>query len=377
MIYLDNAATTIQKPKQVAEAIYEAIISEQYGNPSRGAYPQSLNSLRKLYEVRESIANFFGFDDPLKVILTSNITFGINLIVESIFSSDDHIITSLTEHNSVLRPLYNLEKKGAKLSFLDIDESFNIKIEDLKNLIRPNTRAVVITAASNVSGKVTNLKEVNKFTLENGLKLIVDGAQIAGAVPFNFEDYDEIIFAFTGHKSLHGPQGTGGFIVKGNFEFEQVFSGGSGFNTFSKEQPKQLPELFEPGTANIHSFLGLKAGIEAINSKEVFKHLDKLTRMLYEGLRKIENIELYTKLEKLNAPIVSFNIKNASSQEISDILWEEYNICSRSASHCAPLFHEKMGTKRRGIVRLSLSSYNTEEEIISAIKSVEEIANNY
>ena len=377
MIYLDNAATTIRKPKQVADAIYDAIISEQYGNPSRGAYPQSLNSLRKMYEIRETIANFFGFDEPLKVILTPNITFGINFIIQSLFSKKDHIITSVSEHNSVLRPLYNLEKSGGELSFLEMDKDFNIKVKDLEKYLKPNTKAIVVTAASNVSGKFTDLKTINRFTLNHGLKLIVDGAQIAGAIPFTLEDYDEIIFAFTGHKSLHGPQGTGGFIVKGDFKFDQVFSGGSGFDTFSKEQPKQLPELFEPGTANIHSFLGLKAGIETINSQEVFKHLDHLTRMLHDGISKIDNVKLYTKLEEINAPIVSFNIHGANSQEISDILWEEYNICSRSANHCAPLFHKAMKTERRGIVRLSLSSYNTESEILETIKAVEEIAKSY
>lgn len=378
MIYLDNAATSIDKPKAVADAIYEGLMSKKYGNPSRGAYPQSINSLRELYDTRRVIGEFFGFSDPQNVVLSPNVTYGLNYIISSLFDSEDHIITSITEHNSVLRPLYQLESYGASLDFLDIDENYNIKTEDLEKYLKKNTKGVVITAASNVSGKITNLKEVNEFTKKHNLILVVDGAQISGCTAFSLEEYENIIFAFTGHKSLHGPQGTGGFIVKGDFDFKQVFSGGSGFDSFSKAQPHHLPELFEPGTENVHSFMGLKAAIlELEKDTSFYNTLLENTKLLHDGLREIKDIVIYSPWENKNTPIVSFNIKGIDAHEIGEILWDEYEICSRIGSHCAPLFHQRVGTKETGIVRLSLSSYNTKEEVLKAIDAVKEIANTY
>lgn len=377
MIYLDNAATTIQKPKAVAQAVYDSIISENFGNPSRGSYTQSLNSLKELMKTRMALAEFFGLDEPLNVVLFSNITFGLNFVIKSLFKSGDHIITSISEHNSVLRPLYDLEKHGGQLSFLGLNKDFSIKIEDIEKEIKENTKAVVITAASNVSGRLTDLKKVNEITKKHGLKLIIDGAQIAGCVEFSLKDFEDTIFLFTGHKSLHGPQGTGGALIKGNFDFNQVFSGGSGFNSFSHEHPNTIPELFEPGTANVHSFSGLHAAINELIKERPFEKIQKLTRILYNGLKEIDKLEFYTSFEDKNAPIVSFNIKNVDANEVGQRLFDEYEICVRTGSHCAPLFHENAGTKERGIIRLSLSSFNTEEEIFSAVKAIEEISKEY
>lgn len=299
MIYLDNAATSIKKPEAVAKAVYNSLVSQEYGNPSRGGYDPSLNSLRELIEIRRTISDFFGGEEPLKVVLTPNITYALNFLIQGLFKSGDHVITSLNEHNSVLRPLYDLENKGLELSFLDLNDDFSTNLDELKCKLKSNTKGIVLNAASNVSGKVTDLKTVNKFCLENNLYLIVDGAQLAGCIPFSLKDYENIIFAFTGHKSLHGPGGTGGFIVKGDFEFSGVFSGGSGFDSFSHSQPRSLPELYEPGTINVHSFIGLKAAIESIEElgvNKIYYKLDKLTRILYDGLSQINNVkpELFT-----------------------------------------------------------------------------------
>lgn len=377
MIYFDNAATTIQKPEIVGKAVYNALMSQEFGNPSRGAYPESLNALRELTKTRMALGEYFDLGDPLNVVLSSNISFALNLIIKSLFTSDDHIITSLSEHNSILRPLYAKEKEGCQLSFLDLDEDFNIKIENIEKLINKNTKAVVITGASNVSGKVTDLKRVHEITKEHNLKLIIDGAQIAGCLEFSMKDFDNTIFAFTGHKSLHGPQGTGGFLIKGDFDFRQVVAGGSGFNSFSHEQPHAIPELFEPGTANVHSFAGLRAALKELEKEKPYDKIQELTKLLYRELKKNKNLEFYTHLDKVNAPIVSINIKNADANEVGQRLYDEYGICVRTGSHCAPLFHEKMGTRERGIVRLSLSSYTSEEEIFQAVKAIEEISESY
>lgn len=377
MIYLDNAATTIQKPESVARAVYDAISSQKYGNPSRGSYTQSLDALRELMNVRMAIADFFGMTDALNVVLFPNITYGINFIMKALFAKKDHIITSITEHNSVLRPLYDLEKKGCELSFLDINDDFSIKIEDIEGLIKENTKAVVITAASNVSGRLTDLKRVNEITRKNGLKLIIDGAQIAGCVEFSLKNFDDTIFLFTGHKSLHGPQGTGAALIKGSFRFEQVFSGGSGFRSFEHEQPYTMPDFFEPGTANIHSFSGLRVAINELNIKKPFDKLQKQIRLLYDELKSIEGLEFYSYFDKKNAPIISFNIRGADANVVGQRLFDEYEICVRAGSHCAPLFHKKMGTVERGIVRLSISSYTTNDEIMDSVAAIRKIADSY
>ncbi|MDD7305024.1 MAG: aminotransferase class V-fold PLP-dependent enzyme [Peptoniphilaceae bacterium] len=374
MIYFDNAATTIDKDKKVIEAITYALMNKNFANPSRGSYKLSQNALRKLIEIRMSLANFFESNDPKKVILTPNITYSLNIIIKSLFKKGDHVISSLAEHNSVLRPLYDFETRGGELSFIGIDDKFNLELDQIEKLIKENTKALVITAASNVSGKVTDLKKVYSICKKHKLKLIIDGAQLAGACDFSMEDFDDTIFAFTGHKALHGPQGTGGFIIKGDFDFEQVFSGGSGFDSFSKKQPHSLPDLFEPGTANLPSFIGLEAAIEVLKENKPYEKLDKLTRYLYENLKENKNLDFYTRLEKINAPIVSFNIKGFDANTISHILDLKYDICTRAGSHCAPLFHKRFGTKKRSIVRLSLSPYNTKEEIDYVVKAINEIS---
>lgn len=374
MIYFDNAATTIDKDKRVADAVYKSLTSKNYANPSRGAYDLSLNALKKMLEIRMTIADYFGEDDPRKVILTPNITFALNFIIKSLFKPGDHIITSLTEHNSVLRPLYDFEKNGGELSFIGFDDKFNLKLDQIESLIKTNTKAIVITGASNVSGKLTDLDKVYSICKKHKLKLIIDGAQLAGISDFSLKNFDDTIFAFTGHKGLHGPQGTGGFIVKGDFHFNQVFSGGSGFDSFSKSQPKVLPDLFEPGTGNLHSFVGLQAAIEILMEDKPYERLDQLTRLLYKKLKEIKNLEFYSFLEEVNAPIVSFNIKGYDANTVADILSYDYGICVRAGSHCAPLFHKECGTEKRSIVRLSLSAYNTEEEIEQVVKAIDEIA---
>lgn len=373
MIYLDNAATTIDKDESVARAVYQAIISKSFGNPSRGAYKVSLDALDLLMQTRKKVGAFFGMDNPLNVVLCQNITFSLNFVIKSLFNKNDHIITSLSEHNSVLRPLYDLEKEGTEISFIDIKDDFSLELERIEKLVKKNTKALIITGASNVSGVLTDLDKAYEICKKNNLKLIIDGAQVAGYVPFDIKKYENSIFLFTGHKGLHAPQGTGGFIVNGDFDFRQVFSGGSGFDSFSKTQPNVLPDLFEPGTANVHSFAGLKAAIEFLE-KNPTENINKLTKILYDGLKDVKGIKFYSNLNLKHVPIISFNIKDIPANYIAMKLWDDYEICVRAGSHCAPLFHEKMKTKKQGIVRMSLSFYNTKEEIEKTIEAVKNIA---
>lgn len=371
MIYLDNAATTIDKDERVARAVYDAIYSRNFANPSRGAYKESLNSLSLLMETRKNVGKLFGMANPLNVVLCPNVTYGLNFVTKALFKKGDHVITSLSEHNSVLRPLYSID--GLDLSFLDLD-NFSIKIDSLEDLIKENTKSLVISGASNVSGMITDLSSVHKICQKHGLKLIIDGAQLAGYVDFDISKFPDTIFLFTGHKGLHGPQGTGGFVINGDFDFGQVFSGGSGFDSFSKKQPHVLPDLFEPGTQNVHSFAGLNEAVKILLEKDHKDKLYNLKERLEKGLRDIPGLVFYKDFDKKSVPIVSFNINHMPASEVSNILWEKYKICTRAGSHCAPLFHEKMGTKKTGIVRMSLSFYNSNEEIDKAIEAVREIS---
>lgn len=374
MIYLDSAATSLEKYDAVIKEMNDVLLSKSFANPQRGSYGPSQNASRKMLEIRQTIASYFGLSNPLNVVLTPNVTYSLNYIIKSIFNSGDHIITSLSEHNSVLRPLYQFEEMGGELSFLDIDDDFNIKISDLDKMLKKNTKAVVITAASNVTGKITDLKRINDFTRENNLKLVIDGAQLAGVKDFKLNDFDEVIFAFTGHKSLHGPDGTGGFLIKGDFDFKEVFSGGSGFDSYNKSQPHRLPDLFEVGTGNLVSFAGLAAGIKEIEKNPPYKKLNSLRKKLFDGLSQNEKVELFSSNKGENAPIVSFRIKGFDSNEIERLLWEDYEICSRSGAHCAPLFHKRMGTDKTSLVRFSLSYFNDEDEVEKAINAIKELS---
>ncbi|RVU55501.1 aminotransferase class V-fold PLP-dependent enzyme [Anaerosphaera multitolerans] len=376
MIYFDNSATTVKKPDSVSMAVYKAIASGNYGNPSRGSHDFSLNALEGLYKTRSVIADFFGVEDPLKVVLVSNVTTGLNLAIRGLLSDRDHVITSDAEHNSVLRPLYQLENLGAEISFLPLDKRGNIEIEKLEESLRPSTKAVVITQASNVSGIATDLDYVFDFCIKNNLILIVDGAQGAGTLNFKLRGrkFPDMVYAFTGHKSLYGPQGTGGLIFVGDLSPKAVFSGGSGIDSFNREQPNMLPDIFEYGTQNIHSNLGLLEGIKYLNDLGMEKVEDKLHSLanyFYNEVSKNKNVTLYNEFHRSCAPIVSLNVKDYSSGKTSDILWNKYKVATRGGSHCAQRYHESMGTKERGMVRFSFSTFNTFKELDYVLEVLE------
>ena len=263
MIYLDNASTTLIKPESVGIAVMEGINSKSYGNPNRGSYEMSLNSLRSLYDLREELGELFGVE-ALNVSLCANVTTALNLVLNSLLHRGDHIITSVTEHNSVLRPLNHLKQRGVEVSYLPLSGD-KIDLSFLNKLLQKNTKAVCLTAMSNVSGEITDLKTAADFCKRHGLILIVDGAQASGTMDLNLKGFDRTVLCFTGHKSLYGPQGTGGIAVKGDIKFEEVFSGGGG-NSNDEHQNPFMPDIFEYGTINVHSNLGLMAGVKYVKS---------------------------------------------------------------------------------------------------------------
>ena len=378
MIYLDNSSTTLIKPDVVSKTLYDTIASRKFSNPSRGFYDEAINSSQAVYDVRETLADFFGLEDPLNIAFTANITTSLNLVLSSLFKKGDHIITSLTEHNSVLRPLYQLEDRGLELSFIDIDENYNLKLYELEKYLKKNTRAIVITAESNVSGAVTDLDYLYDFAIEHDLLLIVDGAQAAGTVKIKFNErkYPRLIFCLTGHKALFGPSGTGAIIDLSGEKFKNIFTGGSGVNSFDRFNPVEMPDVFEYGTINFHSIIALGAGVKFIDEIGIDKVSEKihaLRRKLLYGIKEIPGIKLYC--NEKDSSIVSFNYKDYVSSEISEKLYKMSKIASRGGIHCAPLFHERVGTRDRGIVRLSLSYFNSEDEIDKTIETIKRLEN--
>lgn len=377
-MYFDNSATTLHKPESLKEKYIELLESESYGNPSRSGHALSQNSMMGIYKTKMDLAKIFHIGDPNDIALTENASFGLNMIIKSLIKENDHVITTTTEHNSVLRPLY---QSGAELSFLDFDENCEVDFDKIPELIKENTRFIVTNHASNLLANLNDLDKIHEIADKYNLVMIIDMAQTAGCVDVDLSKYTNSIFVFTGHKSLYGPSGTGGIIKVGDFDFSNVFAGGSGVNSFDKCHPKDFPAIFEVGTSNFLSQIAMDAslkflletGIENINEK-----IKKLTKKFYEGIENIEGIKIYSKKPEGDfTGIVSFNLSDMDSSEFALIFDEKYEMQTRPGAHCAPLIHKHFGTENQGIVRFSFSYFNTEEEIDAAIAAVKEIAEDY
>lgn len=377
-MYFDNAATSLHKPAQVKEKLIEILEAESFGNPSRSGHLLSQNTTMAIYESKKSLARLCHIENPSDILFSPNATYALNFAILSLIEADDHVITTTTEHNSILRPLY---QTGASLSFLEFDENYNLKYQDLPSLLKKNTKYLVVNSASNLIGNVNDLDRLYDFARENDLIMIVDLAQSLGLVDIDMGKYENSLFAFTGHKSLYGLSGTGGLIKNGSFAFKQVLSGGSGINSFAKTMPNSFPQIFEPGTPNFIGQIAIKAGIDFILDQGIEKIYDKtlsLAKRFYKGIEDIKNIKFYSKNWKdLESPIVSFNIGDIPSDEIALILDEDYNIQVRPGAHCAPLIHKHFGTEDQGIIRFSFSYFNTDEEVDAAIRAVWEISETY
>ena len=373
-IYLDNAATSIHKPKCVIDSVVNAMNS--LGNSGRSAGEESLSASRVIYEAREKLATFFGLTNPRNVVFTSNATESLNIIINGLLSSSDHVITTDLEHNSVLRPLYALEENGLEISFIQVDKKGLINYDSISALIKSNTKAIITTHASNLTGNVLDIARIGKIAHEHNLLYIVDASQTAGVLPVNMQDMNIDVLAFTGHKSLLGPQGTGGLCVSEGIEIHQYKRGGSGVQSYSKKHPYEMPTRLEAGTLNSHGIAGLSAAITYINEigiDKIYARETELMNRFIAGIRTIDGIKIYGDFKSIHAPIVALNWKDMDSTELSDILSEEYGIATRPGAHCAPRMHEALGTKEQGIVRFSFSFENTEEEIDKAINALKEI----
>lgn len=376
MIYFDNAATTMVKPDCVIDAVVNAM--RHFGNSGRGAHEASLDASRLIYETRERISNLFHLGNPMQVAFTSNSTESLNTAIQGLFEAGDHVITTVLEHNSVLRPLYLMETRGVDVTILPCDEKGVLRYELLEESIRPETKAVVCTHASNLTGNKMDLERIGQVCRKHGIKLVVDASQTAGVLPIDMEKQNIDVLCFTGHKGLLGPQGTGGICVREGIQIRPLKSGGSGVHTYLKEHPKDMPTALEAGTLNGHGIAGLHAslgflgetGIDAIHRREA-----SLMRCFYEGVTKIPSVKVYGDFSTDDrAAIVALNIGDYDSSEVSDELAVTYGISTRPGAHCAPLMHQSFGTVDQGMVRFSFSYFNTEEEVDTGIQAVRELA---
>jgi cysteine desulfurase family protein len=360
------------------------------GNAGRGAYGASLDAARVIYDTRDKLCTLFHGTDAKQIAFTSNSTEALNIAIKGVLQPGDHVISTVLEHNSVLRPLYEMENAGVELSFVSSDRKGCVDYREFETLIRPNTRAIVCTNGSNLTGNYVDIARVGEIAKAHDLIFIVDASQTAGVFPIDVQAMHIDILCFTGHKGLLGPQGTGGLYVREGLDVRPLKSGGSGVQTYLKHHPFEMPTALEAGTLNGHGIAGLNAavtylletGIDTIRARE-----QELMRRFYLGVKDIPGVKIYGDFSRIDmdaqdvsgsnaerCAIVTLNIGDYDSSEVSDELLMEYDISTRPGAHCAPLMHEALGTKEQGAVRFSFSHYNTEEEIDTAIRAIRELA---
>ena len=376
MIYLDNAATTLHKPPQVMDAVVRAMTA--MGNAARGAHGGALEASRTVYNTRVKLARLFGCPRPDHVIFTANSTEALHIAISGLIRPGDHVVTTDCEHNSVLRPLYRLEERGAVLDIALADRLGRVACEDLEALLRPDTRAVVCTHASNLTGNVLDIARIGEMARRRGALFIVDASQTAGALPIDIEAMGVDVLCFTGHKGLMGPQGTGGLCVRPGVEIRPWKVGGTGIQTYSPTQPEAYPTRLEAGTLNGHGLAGLNAALDFLaetGPEAIHAHEDALARRVYAAVRDLPGVTVYGDFTApVRAPIVTLNIGALDSAQVSDELAERFGIATRPGAHCAPRMHQALGTTDRGAVRFSFSWFNTQDEVDEAIRAVGQLA---
>lgn len=381
-IYFDHAATTFPKPDTVSETIYH-YIKEQGCNINRGCYNQAYQIEEQVYETRKMVCELFHGEDYKNVIFTRNVTESLNVILKGFLKSGDHVIVSSMEHNAVMRPLVQLEKKGISFSRAICEPDGSLKIERLEECLRNNTKAVIMTHASNVCGTILPIEKVGKFCQKNHLKFIVDSAQTAGILEIDMEKMNIDALAFTGHKGLMGPQGIGGFLVTKEMaqQIEPLITGGTGSISDQEEMPIFLPDRFEAGTLNIPGILGLSAGLEWLKKTGMDKIRQKeqmLTKQFLTGLKKIDDDR--TKIRIVGKEgiegrtgVVSIQTKTKEIAQVAYELDERYGIMTRVGLHCAPSAHKTLGTYPIGTIRFSFGFWNTLEEVEFAVHALQEM----
>ncbi len=376
MIYFDNAATTATKPPEVAEAVARAI--NTFGGAGRGAHEASLDAGRAVFRARQQLARLLGAGDPSRIAFAGNATEALNTAIMGLARPGDALVTTAASHNSVLRPLYRLaDEKGCELAVAPVDARGALDYGAFEAAL-PGARLAAVTHASNLTGDVYDIARLARLCRAHGVLLVVDAAQTAGVVPIDMAADGIDVVAFTGHKSLYGPQGTGGLAVAEGVDVEPLKVGGSGVHSYDRRHPSHMPERLEAGTLNAHGIAGLAAGLAYVEERGV-EALGAQVRALAErferGVRAIDGVHvLGGGGDAGRCGIVALNVGDADSAAVSDALSVDFGVCARAGAHCAPLMHEALGTQGQGAVRFSFSSFNAVEEVDAAVAAVAAIA---
>lgn len=378
MIYLDNAATTMHKPQTVIDAVTQAMCS--LGNAGRGATSGALDAARTIHGCRTKLSRFLGCPRADHVCFTPNSTAALNTVINGVVRPGDRVVTTVLEHNSVLRPLNRLAvEQGVTVEYAGCDANGVLDYDELEQLVTPGTRAVVVTHASNVTGNSVDVARVAAVAHAAGALVIVDASQSAGTAKIDMDTMGLDVVCFTGHKGLMGPQGTGGLAVAEGIDVAPWAMGGTGVRSFDALQPLEWPTRLEAGTLNGHGIAGLSAGLDFIEAQGGVEAIASSERALADrflaGVREIPEIKLYGAFDQpTRSAIVSLNVGDIDSAEISDALMQGWGIATRPGAHCAPLMHRALGTERQGVVRFSFGYFNTDEEVDTAIDALRDLA---
>lgn len=378
MIYLDNAATTMHKPQTVIDAVTQAMCS--LGNAGRGATSGALDAARTIHGCRAKLAHLLGCPRADHVCFTPNSTAALNTVINGVVRPGDRVVTTVLEHNSVLRPLNRLAaEQGVTVEHAGCDANGALDYDELERLVTPGTRAVVVTHASNVTGNAVDVSRVAAIAHATGALVIVDASQSAGTAKIDMDTMGLDVVCFTGHKGLMGPQGTGGLAVAEGIDVAPWAMGGTGVHSFDALQPLEWPTRLEAGTLNGHGIAGLSAGLDFIEAQggveAIAAHERALADRFLAGVREIPGIKLYGAFDQpARSAIVSLNVGDIDSAEISDALMQGWGIATRPGAHCAPLMHRALGTERQGVVRFSFGYFNTDEEVDTAIDALRDLA---
>lgn len=378
MIYLDNAATTMHKPQTVIDAVVQAMCS--LGNAGRGATSGALDAARTIHGCRAKLARLLGCPRADHVCFTPNSTAALNTVINGVVRPGDRVVTTVLEHNSVLRPLNRLAaEQGVTVEHAGCDANGVLDYDELERLVTPGTRAVVVTHASNVTGNSVDIVRVAAMAHAVGALVIVDASQSAGTAHIDMQTMGLDVVCFTGHKGLMGPQGTGGLAVAEGVDVAPWAMGGTGVHSFDPLQPLEWPTRLEAGTLNGHGIAGLSAGLDFIEAQGGVEAIAACERSLadrfHAGVREISGIKLYGAFyQPTRSAIVSLNVGDIDSAEISDALMQGWGIATRPGAHCAPLMHRALGTERQGVVRFSFGYFNTDEEVDTAIDALRDLA---
>lgn len=379
-IYLDNAATSWPKPGQVTDAVLHFML-DVGGSPGRSGHSVAVEAARIVYDARESLATLFNVTDPLSIVFSSNATTALNQALFGLLSPGDHVVTTSMEHNAVMRPLRYLQARGILLTVVPCSPEGRLNVQDVEAALRPNTRLVAVNHASNVIGTVLPVAEVGRITAGKGIPLLVDAAQSAGAQDIDVQEMNIDLLAFTGHKALLGPQGTGGLVIGSRIDPARLLPlilGGTGSLSEMEQQPDFLPDRYESGTSNGPGIAGLGAGVRYVLERgigDIRRHEVQLTEQLIHGLKELPGVVVYGSGDaRLQTATVSFNITGLEPSEVAQRLDEDYGILCRPGLHCAPSAHRTIGTFPHGTVRFALSVFNTTHDVDTAIGVVNRIA---